>query len=666
MTSSAPLQLFPHRTTVPRKSSLKKPSPSASPVTPGELKGVAIQVTAPSISSSPPTVQPADEHIKHSLFCDAESAAPGKYIQARPKRHLRTRRRSSASEPSTCSISGSPPLGGEGFDQITPLPINTNFGPTPTSPRRHAAQLKRPTAPAHISVEVLPDTDMMASPHGDRLSPLPTRDSFVGVSPMRSEYPAAMSTRSASPTLVRSNSGASMAKDVKSSPYPTGPMRSIFPQFDHTRGFQEQQYYPHMRSPTPTLPSEKVSKLGSPDCKRPDLERFDSAVALVDGYEHIPVGTKADMVAVWNASSDIFPCAGRKCQLGLHQPYAQSTSLAIGTSPDQLLYSMSKVTPSVLYKEATTQCVLAVNKHCPQKDLTQTVAQMGLPDPTRTAKERENDVVTIFPQMAAINAIEAVGNSPAAAHIATFDPTASGPEAKRLAQDAVSEAHTRHRCQLVRATRKRDSLGAVTATYQLEHPHLGTFAITVTRSTAGGARHSRDPRAKISLHHPSATPAAVAAENLILAFLDFARNSCVLDIPGLLALEGPYVIDTVVCALLAVAVIENDALMAETLTFDAPPTKPFAAPPSPKRKARSASPQGGSSDSANGRRWWGRGGGKKGKKAKREDQVELPLATEAALGLLSFSFKTAVFVLEVGVKVTAGMIVGATHLVRKL
>lgn len=630
-------------------------------MTPGELKGVAIQVTSPSVTSGSPTVQPANDHIKHALFCDTTSAGTGQYVQAKPKRHLRTRRTSSASEPSTCSNSASPPTGGEGFDEITPLPINTNFSTTPTSPRkRSAAQLKRPTLPAHISVEVLPDTEMMASPNGDKPSPLPTKDCFA-ISPMRSEFATSMSMRSASPTLVRSNSGASVSKCAKSPPQDNPPMRSIFPQYDHNRAFHEQQYYPHGRAPTPTLPSEKVSKISSPDCKRPDLERFDSAVALVDGYEHIPVGTKSDLVAVWNASSDIFPCAGRKCQLGLYQPYAQGTSLAIGTGPDQLLYSMSKMAPSVLYKEATTQCVLAVNKHCPQQPLTETVAQMGLPDPTRTAKERENDVVTIFPQMAAVNAIEAVSNSPAAAEIATFDPTASGPEAKRLAQDAVSEAHTRHRCELVRSTRKRDSLGAVTATYNLEHPHLGTFAITVSKSTAGG-RHSRDPRAKISLHHPSATPAAVTAENLVLAFLDFARNACVFDVPGLLALEGAYVIDTVICALLAVAVIENDALMAETLTFDAPPTKPVTAS-SPKRKARSASPQG-SEDSANGRRWWGRG--KKSKKVKKEDQVELPLATEAALGLLGFTFKTAVFVLEVGVKVTAGVIVGATHLARKL
>ena len=655
MTSSTPLTLFPalHRTAVPRKSSLKKSTPNASPVTPGELRGVALQITTPSSSGTSPVVAPATDHIKHSLFCDTESSTPGHYIQGRPKKHVRSRRRSSASQTVT-SRSNSPAQVNESLDDITPLPENTSFGPPPTSPRRHpAAQLKRPTVPAHISVEVLPDEEMMASPNGDKPSPLPTQQSFSSRPFAQPEYPSAISERSGSPTLVRSNSGSSV-RSGRPPPKYTTQARSIFPQYDHTRAFQEQQYYPTVRSPTPTLSSEKVSKFDSPNMKRPHSDRFDSAVALVDGYEHIPIGTLHDQQEVWKASSNIFPCGGRKLQLGLHQPHGQGTSLAVGVSQDQLLYSMKKEFTSEAHDAPQ---ILAVSKHHPFNASADTIAQMCLPDPSRNNKQREDDVVAVFPQLAAVNAIEAISNSPAAAEIATFDPTASGPEAKRLAQDAVAEAHARHRCELVRSTRKRDSLGAVTASYRLEHPYLGSFAITVTKSTAGN-RHSKDPRAKISLHHPSATPAAVAAENLVLAFLDFARNSCILDTPGLLALEGPYVIDTVLCALLAVAVIENDALVAETLTFDAPPTSPL---PIAKNKAGGELASNDSGDSK--RRWWG---AKKAKKVKKQDQVDLPLATEAALGLLGLGFKTAVFVLEVGVKVTAGAVIGATHLARKL
>lgn len=411
-----------------------------------------------------------------------------------------------------------------------------------------------------------------------------------------------------------------------------------------------------MRSVTPTLPTEKVSKSTSPPEKKRSLEPMDSAVALVEGYEHIPSATNEDLMAVWNASCGNFPVPGRKVQIGLLQPRNKGTSLAIGNAENELLYSMSKEELPSTADTSSSVKQLVIKKHHPRIEKTppSQVAQMALPDPNKSMAEREKDVVTIFPQMAAVKAIEDVSNSPMAAEIATFDPTAKGPEAARLAKDAVCDAHTRHRCDLVRNTRKRDSLGAVTASYRLEHPTLGPFAITVTKSTLG--RHSRDPRAKISIHHPSATPAAVQAETLVLAFLDFARDACVLDTPGLLALESGYILDTVICALFAVAVIENDVLMAETLTFAAPPKSPL---PLQKGKGRRSS----SNDTKDTRKsaMWGR----KDKKVKEKKEEELPVLANGALAILGLGFKTAVWVLGASVKITAGAIIGVSHLAKK-
>jgi hypothetical protein len=319
---------------------------------------------------------------------------------------------------------------------------------------------------------------------------------------------------------------------------------------------------------------------------------------------------------------------------------------------------MEKDTASGAAKDSAPFKQLSISRHNPLRPGTPpaTVAKLGLPDTAQVDKPRDNDVVTIFPQIAAVKAIETIANSPVAADIATFDPEARSPEAARLAQDAVAEAHRRYRCELVRTTRKRDSLGAVTATYKLEHPILESFSITVTKSTMG--RHSHDPRAKISIHHPSATPAAVTAETLVLAFLDFANDSCVLDTPALLALESEYIIDTVTCALLTVAVIENDALMLETLTFDAPPKSPL---PLSKHKSRS-----GSMISGKGSKKLSRKDKKKLKKGEFDgEQVDLPVLTQGALALLSFSFKTTVFFLETGVKLTAGAVIGISHLASK-
>ncbi len=363
------------------------------------------------------------------------------------------------------------------------------------------------------------------------------------------------------------------------------------------------------------------------------------------------------MLAIWNASCGIFPVLGRKVRFGLSQPRIKGTTLAIGNAQDELLYSMEKNLISGSLKDATPFKQLSVARHNPMHPSAppSTIAQLGLPDTAKANKARDNDVVVIFPQIAAVRAIETIANSPVAADIATFDPQAKSPEAARLAQDAVAEAQRRYRCELVRTTRKRDSLGAVTATYRLEHPLLESFTVTVTKSTSG--RHARDPRAKISIHHPSATPAAVSAETLVLAFLDFSRDACVLDTPALLALESEYIIDTVVCALLTVAVIENDALMLETLTFDAPPKSPLPS----KQKSRRAS-----SFSTNSSKKLSRKDKKKTQNGEFSgEQVELPLATQGALALLGFSFKTAVFILEAGVKLTAGAVIGISHIASK-
>ncbi|KAK3715881.1 hypothetical protein LTR37_006864 [Vermiconidia calcicola] len=636
----------------PRKSSLKKSKPTeVMRGAPGELQRVSVQIyTKPNLP--PLIVEPAKNHIKHSLFCEPLSADQSTPNRGIPRRRYSNRRRSSRAS----SMTSTSPL----IDLITPdsdvgriLPSPVHERPGLSVPPK--AKLQRLNVPSSISTQPPTDLDLLTSPGGDTVSPLPDKTRFSNVSPRLAEFPTTQSLRSVSPTLARSNSTGTVVP-----PYSPPPMKSMFPEYDPTRPLQEQHYYPTARSPTPTLPNEKISKLGGPVEQVQTLQRLDSGVALVEGYEHIPRANSDDLLAIWNASCGIFPVPGRKVQLGLLQPRDQGTSLAVGTAQGEKLYSMDKACVPASSRQSKTPKQLFIKKHRPQDQTAppSPVAQLALPEADKSNKDRESDVVSIFPQMAAVNAIANVANSPVAASIAYFDPAAKSPEAARLAQDAVAEAQNRHRCELIRTTRKRDSLGAVTATYRLEHPFLGSFAITVTKSTVG--RHPRDPRAKISLHHPSATPAAVSAETLVLAFLDFSRDACVIDTPGLLALEGSYIIDTVICALLAVAVIENDAIKAETLTFDAPPKTPL---PRPKQNSRTNSRQSSSSGQSKSSSRWSR---RDRKKEKFEgEQVDLPIVTRGTLALLGFSFKTAVWVLEAGVKVTAGVVVGISRLASK-
>jgi len=264
-------------------------------------------------------------------------------------------------------------------------------------------------------------------------------------------------------------------------------------------------------------------------------------------------------------------------------------------------------------------------------------------------------VADIFPHQAIVHAIEAVANSPAASAIATFDPTAASPQAARLAQDAVAEARRRYGCTIARSARRRDSFGTITANYSLEHPTLGAFPVTVAQTKKTG---SRETKCKISLHHPTAAPAAIAAESLVLTFLDFARDACVVDVPGLLALDTPYMIDTAISTLLAIAAIENEAVVKETITFAPPPRTPIkessGKPRSRARVEKSTSSK---------HKWYKRSSKAidKVEKALVGDPVDVPAVTRGAVALLGLSLKGAVFLLETGVRATASVV---THIVK--
>lgn len=433
----------------------------------------------------------------------------------------------------------------------------------------------------------------------------------------------------------------------------------MFPTYDPQRPLDGQQYYPTSRAPSPApFISNRTSFASTPVEKTP-FKRFDSAVGLVNGYEHIPSAGHADLEAVWKASEEEYPCDGRKVQFGIYQPAGHGTALSIGTSHADLVYSLEKDITIDAPDDVPQPREFAVKKHCPTSPSSSPVAQLILPARSATA-ERPNTTTAIFPRKAAIAAIESISNSPQAAAIATFDPTAASPEAAQMAQHAVATAYQNYSCDLVNKTRKQDSLGGVVAQYDLRHPRLGTCAVTVSKSQS--ATSSTGPRAKIAFHHPSATPAAIEADTLNLAFLDFAHNACVLDIPGLLALDSHYVIDTVVCALLAVAVIENDALVAGAVVFDAPPRTPLP-------RAKKAAVQTAESTASEGsKKWFQRSDSKKEKQKQiviaeeeKDEQVKLPIIARGAIKVAGLTFKVGFW----GVKVTAKAVVGVGKVLLK-
>lgn len=421
-------------------------------------------------------------------------------------------------------------------------------------------------------------------------------------------------------------------------------MRSMFPQYDSSKPLSHQHYFP--RAPAQRLPSDMISKAASP-VERPAFQRFDSALALAHGNEQVPAADTSDILAIWSASNDIAPKHARRIQIGLHRTAGDET-LAVGLSAQHPLFSIRKASPQSPTQTRKQAKHFAVEKHAPRDGALVPVARLALPEGRPTMVNPAENPVATFPQAAAVNAIEAASKSPAAAEIATFDPSARSPEAARLAQDAVAEAQRRYGCHLSRKAKKRDSLGAVTAAYDLEHPALGPMAITVCQSGRSGIPQA--PKVKISLHHTTATAAAVAAETLVLASLDFGNNTCVLDLPGLLALNCRYLLDTIMTALFAVSSLEhiNTSTM-ETLTFAPPPKSPFVEDRTHGKRSAKA---------VESRKWYKRS-------SRAIDRVQKELVgqpadvgkpIQAAVALLGFTAKSAVFVLEAAVKVTAGTV----------
>jgi hypothetical protein len=548
--TSAPLQLFPSPSSYlpPRKSSLKQSRSATSSSAP--MRGVALQVT----TSLPQTnvdsfSQPSNTHSSPAVANSTPSD------RAPSKRALHARKRSSAP-----TLVGSPsvtePLVHE--DQLCPLPVNTNFAQSsPPRIRLPTARLKRAAIPKTISTPSFLRQDATEMIDNDQLSPLPTRLTFKQATPAKQEYPSPSSFRSDASTLVRSSSDATGRSPSSAASYK--PPRSIFPQYDHTKSLSKQHYFPRAPASQESPDAINISQAES-NSHWPLPQRHDSVVNVSDGYDGIPIATAADLLTIWHASTTSSPPTGRKVQLRLNQPAGHNMSLTLGTH-DTILYTMQANNSNFQHNSNEATADLNIVKSCPSSTLPMPVSQLSLP-PNSAKPTATTPPTTLFPHQAALDAIQTAATTPLAAAIAATDPTGSSPAAARLAQNAVAQAQRQHTATIRRSARHP---AAGTAEYTLSHSSLGSIAITVT--PAGG-----EHKAKISLHHPRATPAAVSSQTLALLTLDFAAGVCILDTPSLLALDEPYILDVAVSAVLAVAVLENEICAREMVEFEAPPT----------------------------------------------------------------------------------------------
>jgi hypothetical protein len=209
---------------------------------------------------------------------------------------------------------------------------------------------------------------------------------------------------------------------------------------------------------------------------------------------------------------------------------------------------------------------------------------------------------------------------------------------------------------------------------------------------------------------PTTTDAS--ADDAVLARLDFSNDSLTLNLGALTRFGNPFLVDVVASALLAVAVAEakrgRSARKASQDNFEPPPPSSVLGkkepgdaqafkssfvdgfnafggksknPASTLRKwSLKSTTTGHSSKSGSLDKdielgdWYGQPKAKekeskaekKRRKKEGEDEDQLPFVTRTLINVLTFAFKTVVFVLRIAIKIVAGVVVMITRNISRL
>ncbi|KAI4718038.1 hypothetical protein E4T48_05777 [Aureobasidium sp. EXF-10727] len=422
------------------------------------------------------------------------------------------------------------------------------------------------------------------------------------------------------PTLVRSNSDSSALPKVVSPP-----IKSMFPEYDSSLPLSQQRYYPTENLPRPSLersanyPHQTLADIPSPTSPTP-------AAGL------------SQLQALWNAASGqngVFH--SEKIRLTMHRDEigagSTATEVRFGSREGRTLYSVS---PSDASNELT------VRRHHPARTGIVPVAQL---DVAALQKNAQSDT-TIFPQQAAFHALEAVATTHRANAIAQYDPRASSPQAAQLAFDVVAEAKAHESCQLVKISKGVTAYGVEEYSYELRHARAGIFAISIDGAFDFATRNN----AKIYLHQPTGSEKPLAKPPKLVC-LDLSTETLEVDVASFRRLQSKYMIDSTICAVLAVGFAESK--LAETKAK----AETFAAPPQSLKKNDQVQKKAKSS-------CWRRSK-RNGKKEVEDEKEKLPSVTRGILFLLGFSFEAIVWLLGLGVKVLSKVVVCASGIVSK-
>lgn len=465
-------------------------------------------------------------------------------------------------------------------------------------------------------------------------------------------------------------------------------MRSMFPVFNAQVPHQLQSYQPHHVQPIQIISPDQVS--------RPQYSpSFDNAYKK---FETPYITPASDLNSLWaTANGQLTTPDPKNFTLKMFRQEAtkgKKEKICFGPAEDQPFYSLSKTHTTT---EEGDEHELFIQRHHTDSEDILPVSHLDLhppPAPTLSKSHRGSvisdvhtpaqHVTTITPILATLHALDSAAKTPQAHTIALVDPNATSPAAARLAERAVNEATQRESCTLAwTATDPRNGK------YELHHPSLGVFTVATTGDIKSAVeRRVVKGETSIAIINPFASlspingspisagsggsggSTAIDREPEIIARLDFQQEALHIDAASIQQLGNLYLIDVCVSALLSVAIAEAKRAEDPGLVFAAPPPSLLSVrapvnkklrnlkvkeikPPKPLKKTRKPRPVTLLANSL------GLGF------EHLADEDDLPKITKAILGLLGFSFKSAVYLLGMGVRVTAAMVIGITRMATK-
>lgn len=565
-------------------------------------------------------------------------------------------------------------------------------------------------------------------------------------------------------------------------------MRSMFPVYDPTVPLGNQPYLPTQASPT-QLPRTQISRSPySPDFYVPHSNVRGSNATIPPPPK--PFFTPSSLLDnLWLATNGQEGPTVQIYTLRMHRATAANPTITFGTTPSLPFYSLAQSNLAAGHEIPSIMNELLIQRHHPTQPRVLPVAHLDIIAPPSLdnvmfdphQQESTTLLTSIYPKLAALQALDAAANSPAASRIALSDPGAQSPAAQRLAEDVLAGTAQRECCALA-WTRDNPQQQAnpwakhmpSEGSYQLHHPTLGTFPISIegdcsiintpsTRPVTAIYGHNmpmspqttgRKPAA-ITILNPyilspstprtnafsplpppprldgmnrpiSMTPSEMSvsqlptstdatADDAMLARLDFANDALVLNLGALTRFGNPFLVDVVASTLLAVAVAEatrgRRSRNKSQENFEPPPPsftlthqkddtakafkdsfvegfqgfggktkapvsgsslKKFAS--SLKSSATSRSESTSFDKDIELGEWYGQDKHAKAKESKAEkkarkeksDEEKLPLVTRTIINVLTFAFKSVVFVIKIAIKIVAGVIVMITRNFNKL